>query len=235
MIKLETHCHCKGGSPCGQTPPKKLVEEYKNAGYGGIVLTNHSNEKSYNTYEGTTHKEKINFFFSLYEEFEKECVKNGLKAFYGIEVGTTDNNEFMLYGFNKAFLYDNKPLFYYNQKELFAFAEKHNLFMYQTHPFRDGISLGNPKLMHGAESFNGHYNHFNHNEKAKEFCEKNKLIKISGTDYHIVDEIKTGGIYIPENVTDVFELTNYIFNNKVQIFENEEVYKTNLLRVKNKG
>ena len=234
MLKLETHCHCKIGSPCGQTMPEKLVEEYKLAGYGGIVLTNHANSKAYNSYEGSTHKQKIDVFFSVYNDFEKACIKNGIKPFYGVEVGTCDSNEFMLYGFEKSFIYDHKPLFTYNQKELFSLAEKHNLFMYQTHPFREGITLGDPKLMHGAEVFNGHYNHVNNNEKAKEFCKKHNLIAISGTDYHLLDEVKTGGIYIPENINTVFELTNYIFNNKLQLLEDEETYMYNLLKVKGK-
>ena len=78
MIKLETHCHCKIGSPCGQTTPEEVVEEYKNAGYGGIVLTNHANSKAYDSYEGSTHKQKIDVFFSVYNDFEKACIKNGI-------------------------------------------------------------------------------------------------------------------------------------------------------------
>ena len=65
MIKLETHCHSKGGSGCAHAPAEVAIEAYKMAGYGGIVITNHIHPEPYREYRGGNHKEKMDFWFSL--------------------------------------------------------------------------------------------------------------------------------------------------------------------------
>lgn len=232
MIKLETHCHSKGGSHCAKCEPSYIVKRYKKEGYGGIVLTNHYCGICYDDeYPGKTHKEKLDFYFSLYYDFKSACEKAGLKCFLGAETRAVsldyEYREFMLYGFDEKFLYDNKPLFYYNQKELFELAEKNGLFMYQTHPFRFKVNLGDYRFMHGAEAFNGHVNHENHNALADKFCETYNLIKMSGTDYHDIGQPITGGIYIPETVNTDKELAEYLFTGKAELFKDEKTYEKN--------
>lgn len=236
MIKLETHCHVKGGSGCAKVEPEQLVSEYEKAGYGAIVITNHYCEECYNTYPTDSHKGKLDFYFSLRDNVRLFAEKKGIKVFTGAEVRvvTPDKtySEYMLYGFDDAFFYDNKPLFYLTQKELFELAEKKGLLMYQTHPFRIGVMTGNPKFMHGAETFNGHGNHRNNNQFADHFCDKYNLIKISGTDYHDPEQRKTGGIYIPENINTNKQLVDYIFNNQFELFCDKETYKKRYLEIK---
>lgn len=225
MIKLETHCHSKGGSGCAKCEPDYIVDRYKNEGYGGIVLTNHYCKICYDEYAGKTHKEKLDFYFSLYKGFKAACENAGLKSFFGAEIRAVtldfEYKEFMLLGFDEKFLYDNKPLFYYNQKELYELAEDNGLLLYQTHPFRRGVNLGDVRYMHGAEAFNGHVNHINNNELANDFCETFGLIKLSGTDYHDIGQPIKGGIFIPETVNTNKELAEYIFNNKAELIKKE--------------
>ena len=108
----------------------------------------------------------------------------------------------MLYGFDKNFLLDNANLWEFTQEQLFKIANANGLFMYQSHPFRQGVKAGNSKFMHGAESFNGHFHHVNNNVPAKAFCEENSLIEMSGTDFHDPGQPVTAGIYIPKDIND---------------------------------
>lgn len=232
MIKLETHCHSLGGSGCAKCEPQYIIEKYAKEGYGGIVLTNHYCKVCYDEYPGRTHKQKLDFYFSLYNEFENQCKSFGLKSFLGAEVRAVTQDfeykEFMLYGFDEKLFYDNPPLFNLNQKQMFEFALDNGLLMYQTHPFRVGVNLGDPRFMHGAESFNGHINHINNNELADAFCNAYKLVKMSGTDYHDPDQIITGGIYIPENVNTETQLEDYILSGKAELIEGKQAYLNNL-------
>ena len=41
MIKLETHCHTPGASPCADCDFDLAVKKYAAAGYGGVILTSH--------------------------------------------------------------------------------------------------------------------------------------------------------------------------------------------------
>ncbi len=235
MIKLETHCHSLGGSGCADTAPEVIAEEYFKAGYGGIVLTNHYAGGPFESYPGENKKQKLDFYFSLVQKFRDCCAKYGIKVFYGAEtraVRKTGYSEYMLFGFEEKFLYDNKPLFEYTQEEMFRIADKNGVFMYQTHPFREGVNVGDPNYLHGVETFNGHFHHVNNNHLALELCEKHGLIKTSGTDYHHFGQPITAGLYVPENINTNSALADYIVSGKAQMIMEEEKYLTALKKYK---
>ena len=76
MIKIETHCHSLGGSSCGTCSVEEIIEFYKDAGYGGIVLTNHYSKYIVEGYYGSkSDKEGVDRFFSLYDELKKKRKK----------------------------------------------------------------------------------------------------------------------------------------------------------------
>jgi len=225
MIKLETHCHTLYGSHCGLADADTIVSRYLDAGYDGVVITNHFVKKHFDSYKGETDREKLDFYFSLFDEVKEKGEKKGLKVFLGSEVSACTSEEYMLVGFDRSLFYDNRPLFEMNQKELFELAEKNGLFFYQSHPFRDRVKvLGDPKYMHGAEVFNGHYHHTNFNEKAVEFCEKNNLIGLSGTDFHKPEQPITAGIIVPDYVTDEKKLVECLFKRDFEIICDEQTY-----------
>ena len=228
MIKIETHLHVFGGSSCADGNNQLTVQKYLELGYRGVVATTHFSRPCYvNYYNRKSHSQTIDGFFEIYDDFAKVANPNGLKTFFGAEVRClTTNTEYMLLGFDRQFLYDNIPLFCYTQEQLFSLAEEHGLLMYQTHPFRDGVVVGNPQFMHGVESFNGHYHHKNNNEIAKEFCKEHKLIGLSGTDYHHDDQPITAGMYIPEDINDERSLADYIFKNEFVNVEEEALYQS---------
>ena len=229
MIKIETHCHVLNSSHCAKADADTIISAYKKENYGGIVITNHMVEKELINYKGETYKEKLDYYFSIFDDIKEKGEKAGLKIFLASEIRACTSEEYVLYGFDRKLFYDNKPLYEMDQKELFDLAEKNGLFLYQSHPFRDRVKvLGNPKYMHGSESFNGHYHHTNFNEKAVEFCEKNNLIGLSGTDYHNPGQPLTAGIFIPENINDEKALVECIFNRQFNIYKDEVTYKTEL-------
>ena len=80
MIKAELHIHSLGGSYCAQLPAKEIVKRYKQAGYGALMLTNHYSKRCFGEYPVSEFKDKIDYFFSLFDEFKDECDKEGIKA-----------------------------------------------------------------------------------------------------------------------------------------------------------
>ena len=237
-MKLETHCHTLGGSHCADGDRDVFVSVYKNAGYGGVVITNHFSRDSYDYIKGDTKEQKIRYYFSLLEDMKERLIKSGLKCFWGTEVrampenGADRGEEFTVYGINEKMMYDNRLLFEFTQKELFEFADKNGLFMYQTHPFRFKVKAGDPKYMHGAEAFNGHYHHYAHNALANAFCENNGLIKMSGTDYHHDGQPITGGIFVPDNIETEEQLISCIFSRNFTLHKDEILYEEKIKEYK---
>ena len=123
-------------------------------------------------------------------------------------------------------VYDNKPIFELSQEQLFKLCDNSGVFMYQTHPFRKGVIAGEPRFMHGAESFNGHFHHENINMLAQKFCEENSLVKYSGTDYHCPGQPITGGVYLPDDINDEKTLVKYVASEKCRLIEEELLYQS---------
>ena len=224
-MKIEMHCHPYGGSNCANGDNLLMVQKYKEKGYNAIVATTHFDTNYYLGYPGVSHKDKVDYFFKVYDDFKKIANENGLKTFFGAEIRCIPTRtEYMLLGFDRNFLYDNIPLFLYPQQTLFEIAQKNGFLMYQTHPYRTNVVAGFPEYMHGAESFNGHYHHANNNDKAREFCAQNGLICLSGTDYHHDDQPITAGIIVPDDIENEKQLVKCIFDKNFTLVEEEKEY-----------
>ena len=232
MMKVEMHCHTDG-STCADYTIQGVVADYKRAGYGAIVVTNHYAYKEYVRQGSSTPIEYAKRFLSWIEDAQNAGKEQNLKIFFGMEVRLKYNNtEYMLYGFEKKFVLENPELYNLTQEQLFDLANQNDIFMYQTHPFRVGVVAGDPRFMHGAECFNGHYHHFNNNKLAKEFCENNKLVKVVGTDFHHDDQPITTAILVPDEINDSIELTKYIRENKFNTLEDKETYLARVIAYK---
>lgn len=227
FIKLEMHAHTKGGSSCAQADENALARIYAEAGYGGVVLTNHCCEASFSLYPGKSYSEKLDFYFSLYQKFCAALREKGLKPFLGSEVRAYDAegyfSEYLLYGVSEGFFYDHQPLYTLTQKELFALCEKNGVFMAQSHPFRTGVKAGYYGYLHGAEAYNGHIHHENRNATARAFAEGCSLKMISGTDFHAEDQSPDGGILLPAGVETDGELAAFLFANQPRLIEDGRV------------
>ena len=229
MIKFDMHVHCSGASICADVTIEQLIDRYLSCGYKGVVLTNHINPKSYNAYEGLNHKQKTDYFFNVADKAVSLGREKGIKVLIGAEIraNTLDNTfqEYTIIGFERALLYDNKPLFELDQKQIFKLCEKNHLFMLQTHPFREGVTCGNPDYLHGAEAFNGHFHHDNNNQQALEFCQKYNLKMFSGTDFHHNIQPIIGGVYLPDFINNEVQLAEYLLNNQPRIIVDQSAYQ----------
>lgn len=225
MFKVETHCHIAGLSCCGDGSPNILLEKYAQKGYDAIITTTHVSKYCYDYhYQGETHKEKIDYFYKIHEEFKNLANEYGIRTFMGIEVQSiVDGQEYMLIGQIEKLMYDN-VMYEYSQQDLFEMANKNGLFMYQTHPFREGVMPGDGRFLHGVEIFNGHYHHENNNQKAEAFCKQYNLVGVSGTDYHHNTQPILGGILTAKALNDEKELVKCLFENKFKCLINEEEY-----------
>ena len=104
-MKIETHFHAFGGSRCADGNNELAVEKYLQAGYDGVVVTTHYCLSYYVWYSPLSHKEKMDYFFKVYDDFATIANKRGLKTFFGAEVRCVPTNtEYMLLGFDRQLL-----------------------------------------------------------------------------------------------------------------------------------
>ncbi len=202
----EMHFHTKNTSNCANVPAKISVEEYIKAGYNGIVVTDHLSTSTYMKYgrELLPWKKKIDFFLRGYNEAKKTA--NGrIPVLLGMELRfrtSEGENDYLVYGINEDFLYNTPNLLEMNIRKFYELAQKNGFLVFQAHPFRVGMKVTNPKYLDGVEIFNGNPRHNSSNDIAEMWAKKYDLMVTSGSDYHEIEDLGSGGIWFNKEIND---------------------------------
>ena len=163
-MRLEMHAHDCEVSPCAVIKAKELVDGYKEAGYDGIVITNHFDKGIMHLW-GETTEEHYQTYLRGYELAKEEGERVGLRVILGMEIRLECGPEdYLVYGVTKEFIREHMDICGCSLQELYEICEENGCVLIQAHPFREYCQIQNPKYLHGVErNFNS--GHDNHNEK----------------------------------------------------------------------
>ena len=188
--KLEMHFHTMETSPCGEVPAKRGVEIYQNAGYDGIVVTDHFSRIVSGGPETGTWEEICDKFLTGYR-YAREAAKNKkIKIFLGMEIRFLDNdNDYLVYGISEELLKQNPWIYMKGLAELYELAKEKNLLIIQAHPYRKYCQLAPVEFLHGIEVYNGNPRHNSRNELAMTAAKKYGLLQLTGSDFHQEEDI----------------------------------------------
>ena len=67
MYKYETHLHTNPVSLCAKVGVRENLEFYKSIGFDGVFITNHFLDGNVSMDSSHSYEERINFYFSDYE------------------------------------------------------------------------------------------------------------------------------------------------------------------------
>ncbi|NLY18606.1 MAG: PHP domain-containing protein [Clostridiaceae bacterium] len=219
IYKYDTHVHTAETSPCGMVRARDLVRLYKNAGFSGIVITDHYYSGFFENLSRITWKEKIEEYLKGYKIAAKEGGKIGLKVILGLELRFLESfNDYLIYGITEDFLFEAGELFSLTLKEFRKLADKEEILIYQAHPFRGITDRFEPVLLDGIEVYNGHPYQMNRNDLAYEYAKINNLKMISGSDFHEVEALGRGGILTDTEVNNYIEFADMLrYNESIQL------------------
>jgi len=210
------HVHTSEVSPCGKVNASELVKLYKEAGYDGIVITDHYFDRYFDSLGWLSWEEKTDIYLSGYRKASEEGQRIGLEVIWGIELRFLENeNDYLVYGLDETFLKNYKELYKLDLKNFRKLTCGMDILIYQAHPFRPWIVPVDPALLDGVEVFNGNPRHDNMNHKALSFAKKHNLKMISGSDFHRTDDVGRGGIIIPRKVKTSAELFKLLKNDEI--------------------
>ncbi|MBE6903629.1 MAG: PHP domain-containing protein [Ruminococcaceae bacterium] len=217
-MKIDMHVHTSQASLCACVDAKETVQMYKDAGYDGIVLTNHYNIYQFPFYENSPHKTAENFICA-YENAKEEGDKIGLKVLLGCELSFTDsNNDYLLYGLDCDFIEFIADKLNVSFSEFLKYKPENTL-IYQAHPFRNHMKITPPQLLDGIESYNGNPRHDSRNEIAKEWAKKFSLKTVSGSDFHQPEDIAIGGIVTEKLIKDNTDLIELLKSQEYELIK----------------
>ncbi len=180
--RIELHAHTSPASGCSEITPVEMVDTYKALGYNGVAITNHFIFE----HDSRPKEQYIEDFVKNFEETKEYGEEKGLKVYLGAEIRFTENNnDYIIYGIDKAMLYEIYDLLPFGIENFRKQYKMPNSVFVQAHPHRNGIKVVDASLLHGIEVFNMHPGHNAASGLTSRFAKENGLSLITaGSDFH---------------------------------------------------
>ena len=142
----ETHMHTCLASKCGESTGKEHARFYKEAGYTGIIMTDHFFRGNTAVERDLPWEERIDWFWSGYEDAKEEGDRIGLDVFFGLEQNFA-GDEYLVYGLTKEYMKAHPEMEHWTRRQQLEEVHKAGGCVIQAHPFRirgymDRIRLG---------------------------------------------------------------------------------------------
>lgn len=211
---FEMHAHTAEVSACGVKGAAEVFKMYHDAGYDGIIVTDHLKSGTFKSIKNLGWEKKVEHYLEGYR-IMKSLVNDDFCVLLGMEVTFAENdNDYLVYGFDEDFLFNNINLLEMNLAKFKRLAEKNNLLVFQAHPFRDNMTIVDPFLLDGIEVYNGNSSHNSRNDIANLWADKFGLRKVSSSDFHNFWGMMPGGVYFKNKIKNNKDLVEALKNNE---------------------
>lgn len=199
---MEMHCHSATGSGCAKVYPTETPKLYVNAGYNGLVATDHfclkmQHPGSYEEYKVKVERAILGYHVMKIAAPEDFTVLLGAEMSLSTQSGC---NHFLVYGLDEQFLYDSFCMTEMTLEELYNYLHENGKMIFQAHPYREGCSRNDPRFLDGIEAFNNPRAKLPDNLQAEKWGIEHNMPMISGSDFHTVDATASGGVCFPREI-----------------------------------
>ena len=209
-MKWELHTHTRESSLCGQVAAAEVAARHLEAGFAGIVITDHYNAYTLSAYPGDP-LERTKAWLGGYRAAREAGEQLGLRVLFGAELRLTDSdNDYLLYGAEPDFLLEHPELYQLSLPALYALVKQKNGVLIQAHPNRFWCCQPeNPAFLDGYEVYNGNARQENRNALSVALAIKNPaLIYTSGSDYHRIEDVDTGSVETDRDIRTSADLVD---------------------------
>ena len=191
----ETHLHTSQSSACACCTGREMALACKEAGYTGIIVTDHNWGGNTSVNRRMPWKDWVDAFFEGYEDARKMGEKIGLDVFPGYEAGY-QGTEFLIYGMDREFMLKHPELRTASIEEQYELVHLAGGIVIHAHPFREEYYIPEirlfPEYVDGVEGVNATHSNSgsrSHNaavfdERAIAYAAEHKLPLTAGSDIH---------------------------------------------------
>lgn len=221
MYKYETHLHTWPVSRCAVADVKDNLEFYKKMGYDGVFITNHFLDGNINIERKKPYHEKIEFYFSGYEEALDIGKKLGIKVFCAQELSYR-GTDFLIYGLDKDWYLNHPEIMEMKKSEELDLMMQSGALVIQAHPYREASYIDHirlfPRYVHGVEIINACRTE-EENQMAKIYAKHYGLLEFAGSDNHCGSkQTKLAGVCFDEPIDSVQDFIEKVKDKKSEIF-----------------
>ena len=210
----ETHMHTCQGSACGRATGKEQARVYKEAGFTGIIITDHFFGGNTAVDREQPWEKRIDLFWKGYEDAKEEGDRIGLDVFFGLEQNI-HHDEYLIYGLTKEYMKAHPEMEHWTRRQQLEEIHKAGGCVIQAHPFRmrdymDRIRLG---LLYwdGIEVANAG-NHPLDDARAWRYGREYNLMMTAGSDNHCGANWPLYGVVLEKRLTSIADYVKIIRN-----------------------
>ncbi len=232
----ELHTHSAESSRCAKNSAVEMARAHRDAGYTGMVLTNHN-------WGGNTAIDRELCWHDFVESFFEPVIRakewgeaNDFQVFTGYEAGF-DGTEFLIYGIEVEWMYDHPELRDATVEEQFDIIHSGGGIVVHAHPFREAFYIKEirlfPQYVDGIEAVNATHSspyspsdNMEFNEKALKYARELGMFITGGSDTHSTD-LFGGGTAFSTRLSDGADLAMRLLNAKkddYRVTDGERVY-----------
>lgn len=184
---FETHLHTSEASACSIITGVEQARIYKEAGYTGIIVTDHFFNGNSAVPKGLPWEKRVELFCKGYENAKREGDRIGLSVFFGWEsnyMGT----EFLIYGLDQEWMKNHPNMLEWTIEEQYNKVREAGGYVVHAHPFRERPYIKEirlfPDQVDGVEVYNVGNQSMEFDKKAVAYAKKHNLVAFAGTDSH---------------------------------------------------
>jgi len=187
MYRYETHLHTWPVSKCAKASVRENLEFYKSLGFAGVFITNHFLDGNIGIRPDRPYAERIEFYFSDYEEALRIGKELDIAVFDGLELsyGGTD---FLVYGLHKDWFLAHPEIEDMQKSRQLPFLMEQGALVIQAHPYREAGYIDHirlfPRCVQGVETYNACRTELE-NRMALHYADSYGLLHFAGTDNHV--------------------------------------------------
>ncbi len=228
MYRYDLHVHTSEASRCGRSPAKDIARAYADAGYDGIVITDHFIHGNTAVSEELPWKERMQAYEAACLSAREEGAKRGLDVLFGIEHRFGDGGkEVLVYGILPETLALHPEIETMEIEAFCHFMHQNGAYISMAHPFRKkpyipqpGVSV-DPSLLDALEVYNAG-NRDDENFRALYYACRHGLGMTSGGDVHDAESEQIGqaGMLFSRRITSEKALAQALFAGEGLILSN---------------
>ncbi len=218
----ETHLHTKEASACSQSTAEELVYAYKEAGYTGIMVTDHFYRGNCAIDRAMPWEDWVEAFCKGYENAKTAGDSIGLQVFFGWEE-SHQGTDFLIYGLDKEWLKQHPEVKEISVEEQYKLVHRDGGMVIHAHPYREAWYIPEirlfPDSVDGVEIRNAsHYGRSEmedgrslYDRQALEYALQYNLPQTGGSDIHSTN-LLYGGMAFARKLTDVRDYRKAVLN-----------------------
>ena len=211
----ETHLHTCQASACGKSFGRDYIQKYIDAGFAGVMITDHFYRGNCGVDRALPWREFVNRFCAGYEDALNEGEKRGFPVFFGWEENF-DGDEYLIYGLDKEWMAAHPDMPSWTRRQQYEIVRAAGGCVVQAHPFRarsynHTIYLA-PALTDAVEGFNA-ANEPRWNSLAMRYAALTGLPVTAGSDSHCADTMRPdrlAGVTFPQPLAGIQDFVSAI-------------------------